>query len=137
MSAEQQPQRPWRSVASGRVEDLESLSEATLELAAEPAGCAGPFAQRDEIAQDMREAQLAFGSVDIQVDGVAVRHDHPAWFVAQQRAGRVAISTRGDLNQRGDNGRRDRQPPRIAGLAPRRFIRATHGRVVEMRQDRT
>lgn len=83
----------------------------------------------------MREAKLAFGSVDVQIHGVPVGHDHAARIVTQQGAGRVTITAGGDLEQRRVNGRGDRQPPRIAGLPPRRLIRAAHRGLVEMLKD--
>src|ERR1035437_3859865 len=109
-------------VAAWRLEDLERVSETLLELAPEPAGRAGALAQRDEVTQNVSKAQLALGSVDVQVHGVAVRHDHPVRIIAQQGASSVTITTNGDLKQRGVNRRSDRQPPRIARLSPRRLI---------------
>ncbi len=47
----------------------------------------------------MSETELALGVVDVQADGVAVRHDHPAGIVAQQRADRVTITAQRDLKR--------------------------------------
>jgi hypothetical protein len=59
-------------VAAWSLEDRQRVGETLLELAPDPAGRAGALAQRDEVAQNMSKAQLALGSVDVQVHGVAV-----------------------------------------------------------------
>jgi len=48
-------------VAAWSLEDLECVIETLLELAAEPAGRAGALAERDEVTQNVSEAQLPLG----------------------------------------------------------------------------
>jgi hypothetical protein len=124
-----------RWVTAGLVDDLERVGEAPLEVSAETARRSCALPQGDEVTQHVRETELAFGVVDVQVDGVAVRHDHPIGIVAEQRSGRVTVTPGRDLKQGSIDRRGDRQPAGIAGLAPRGLIRASHRGPVEMLKD--
>jgi hypothetical protein len=109
-------------VAAWCVQQGEDFAELAGELAAQAPGGAAAFAQRDEVPQDVREAQLAPAVVDEEVDGVAIGDDHAAGTVAQQRLRSVAVAAVGDLKQRRLLGSRDRQPLRLPRALPAGLI---------------
>jgi len=88
-------------VAVGLLDDLKDVGKRAAKLAAELTGRFITLAQRGEIPQDVREAQLALGVVDVEVDGVAVGDDRAGRLFAQQRDRSVTVASRGDLKQRG------------------------------------
>jgi hypothetical protein len=88
-------------IAVGLLEDLKDVGERAAELATEPAGLPVALRERGEVPEDVGEAQLALGVVDVEVDRVAIRNDRPARLLAQQRDRSIAVAPRGDLKQRG------------------------------------
>ena len=118
-------------VAARRVERVEDVGKLAREAAAQATGRAATLAQRDEVAQDVREAELAAAVVDEQVHRVAIGHDHAARVVAQQRLGAVAVAAVRELKQRGLLGGRDRQPMRAARPLPAGLISTANRAAVD------
>ncbi|HEX7144705.1 MAG TPA: hypothetical protein VF225_05295 [Gaiellaceae bacterium] len=115
------------AVAVGLVERGEDAAQFAGELAAQAPGRAAALAQRDEVPEDVCEAQLALGVVDEQLDGVAIGHDHAVGVLAEQGLCAVAVAALGDLKQRGLLGGRDRQPACLSRALPAGLVSAPNG----------
>ena len=70
----------------GGVQRAEHASKLARERLAEPAGSAVALAQRNQVSGEVRQAHLPLGVVHVQVDRVAVGHDHPTGLLRVCRA---------------------------------------------------